>query len=256
MLTFLTRGCRANGWFSKSVSTVIVAALTLLASLCLIQKSPAQAAGGEQPAAPSERDRFVKDAERRLKECRERVAEMGSWLLASSKEAASARDSLTKAQINTRKADSDFKNAVLGREIAEIGIVEYREGIAKQEQATIEGEVKLAESELLRAQDRIVFSKSRLAKIKELSKGSDDEVALEKVYADKFPEALKREPYAKRAFDLAQARARLLQEHTIPTQIKKRESDVLKARADEFAKKAVWEREKSKESRLEGRSLV
>lgn len=251
MLRFLSCNYGAHWWFSKSVWTVSIAASTSLAVLCLFQKSPAQVAGRERPAALSERDRLVKEIERRIKGCRDRVTEIGQWLLATSNEAASARDSLTTAQINTSKADGEFRNAVLTREVAEIGVVEYREGIAKQEQATIEGEVKLAESELLRAQDRVAFSKDRIAKIKQLSKGTDEEVALEKFYEDKFPEALKREPYTKRAFDLAQAKLRLLKEHTIPTQIKKRESDVLKARADEFARKAVWQTEKAKESRIE-----
>ena len=48
---------------------------------------------------------------------------------------------------------------MLAREVAEIGIVEYREGIAKQEEATIAGEVKLAESELGQAKDLPVIGK-------------------------------------------------------------------------------------------------
>jgi hypothetical protein len=258
MLTFLSCCRRPIGRFLTVAGTMAGALLVLVVAVWFIEKSPAQAGalvgqpGGQQATAvAAERNGRGTAIERRLTVCRERISAIGPPLLAQIADRSRRSNDLMNQAIAAKKAEANFKNAQLTLEVAEIGIVEYREGTAKIEEATIEGELKLAESELLRAQDRIAFSKSLSAKIKELSKGTDDEVALVKSYEDKFPEALKREPYAKSAVNRAQAKLRLLRDHTIPTQIKKLESGVLMARADELTKKAVWEREKSKESRLE-----
>lgn len=70
-------------------------------------------------------------------------------------DSAALNDSLTNQQITTKSADANYKNAILTREVAEIAVTEYVEGIYKQELATVEGEIKLAESELSRSEDRV-----------------------------------------------------------------------------------------------------
>ncbi len=215
------------------------------------RNSPPQDARRELPASPSERARFVNDVERRIRNCHDRVTAIGAWLLAIMKAPNSLRDILTEAQIRTKNADSEFKDALLAREVAEIGIVEYREGIAKQEEATIAGEVKLAESELGRAKDLPVIGKERLAKIKELSKGTAADALLQKLYENRIADAERRVPAAQLAFDRVQTKMKLFRDHTVSTQIKKLESATLKARADELTKRAIFEKEKSTESRLE-----
>ena len=111
--------------------------------------------------------------------------------------------------------------------------------------------LKLAESEAGRAQDALEFTKQRLAKIKEVSKGTAAEVAVEYSYEDRVLDAERREPKARLAREQAQFKLKFLREHTKPRRVKELQAEVEKLRADELAKKAVWESEKAKERRLE-----
>ncbi len=128
---------------------------------------------------------------------------------------------------------------------------EYVEGIFLQDNATLQGEVKLAESEAARAQDAVEFTKLRLAKIKDVSKGNAADIALEYTYEDNALNAERREPKARLALEQAQTKLKFLREHTKPRRTKQLQAEVERLRADEFAKKAVWESEKVKERRLE-----
>ena len=67
-------------------------------------------------------------------------------------------------QIVARKVEADYHNARLTREIAEIVVVEYEEGIFKQDLATVDGEIKLAESDLSRPRDRLEWARRMLKK--------------------------------------------------------------------------------------------
>jgi hypothetical protein len=227
----------------------------------IVRASPARAGGDgateaasqERPAISAERERFVAEVERRLKVCHERVAAVGATELAGIDEGSRIRDTLTNQQIATKSADANYRNATLAREIAEIAVREYEEGIFKQDDATLQGEVKLAESEAARAQDAVEFAKLRLAKIKEVSTGTAADVAVEYSYEDNALNAQRREPKARLAMEQAQFKLKLLREYTKPRTIKQLQAEVEKLRADEFAKKAVWESEKSKDRRLEER---
>ena len=57
-----------------------------------------------------------------------------------------------------------YENAKLTREVAEIAVIEYVEGIFKQDQATVEGEIKLAESDLSRSEDRLDWAQRMFEK--------------------------------------------------------------------------------------------
>src|SRR3954447_13910671 len=70
-------------------------------------------------------------------------------------DSASLKDQFTNQKIATQGAEASYQNAKLTREVAEIAVTEYVEGIYKQDKATILGEIKLAESELTRASDRV-----------------------------------------------------------------------------------------------------
>ncbi len=246
-------------WGCSKLGATLWGALVMMGvSAWIVRESPARAGGDgsagarqEQPAVSAERDRFVAEVERRLKGCHERVAAVGAAVLAGIDEAGRSRDALTNQQIATHSADANFKNATLAREIAEIAVVEYVEGIFKQDDATLEGTLKLAESEAARAQDALEFAKQRLAKIKEVSKGTAAEVAVEYSYEDHVLDAQRREPKARLAMEQEQFKLKFLREFTKPRRVKELQAEVEKLRADELAKKAVWESEKAKARRLE-----
>ena len=52
-------------------------------------------------------------------------------------------------------AEAAYQQSKLTREVAEIAVTEYVEGVYKQEKETIQGEIALAKSELKRAEDRL-----------------------------------------------------------------------------------------------------
>ena len=65
------------------------------------------------------------------------------------------KDRLANQKITTRAAEAAYQNAKLTREVAEIAVTEYTEGIYKQDMQTVLGELKLAASDLSRAIDRV-----------------------------------------------------------------------------------------------------
>ncbi len=152
-------------------------------------------------------------------------------------DSAALRDSLTNQQITTKSADANFRNATLTREVAEIAVREYVEGIYKQDLATVEGEIKLAESELSRALDRVDWAQRMFVKgyVSMAQKVSED-LALKK---------------ARFSLEQAQSKKKVLVDYTRDKTIKELQSEVEKAGSDELAKKATWSLETSKEKKLE-----
>jgi hypothetical protein len=77
-------------------------------------------------------------------------------------EAKGARARRRAQQIVARRAEAEYHNARLAREIAVIAVVECVEALVSQDVAAIDGEIKLAESDLRRAEDRVnLFSRIR-----------------------------------------------------------------------------------------------
>ena len=56
-------------------------------------------------------------------------------------------------RIEVLGAEAAYQNARLAREVAEIGLTEYEQGISKQIEATLRGNLALAVSNLMRAED-------------------------------------------------------------------------------------------------------
>ena len=152
-------------------------------------------------------------------------------------DSASLKDQLVNQKITTKSAEANYENAKLTREVAEIAVVEYEEGIFKQDLATVEGEIKLAESDLSRSEDRLdwarrMFDKGYVSMATKVS----EELTLKK---------------ARFALEQAQSKKKVLVDYTKGKTIKELKSEVEKARSDELAKKATFELEDSKEKKLE-----
>ncbi len=151
-------------------------------------------------------------------------------------DAAALKDQLTNQVITTKGADAAYQNAKLTREVAEIGVIEYIEGIFKQDFATVEGEIKLAEADLKRAEDRLEWSDQMLKKgYVSLGQNISDKLTLQR---------------AKFTLEQSQTKRSVLLKYTKQKTIKELQSEVEKARSDELAKQATWDLEKSKEEKL------
>ena len=146
-------------------------------------------------------------------------------------------DNLVNQRITTQGAESSYLNAKLTRQVAEIAVNEYREGIYKQEMQTALGEIALAESDLKRAEDRLEWSDKMLQK-KYISTAANiaDKLSLQK---------------SRFSLEQSQTKLKVLKEYTYSKTIKELESEVKKTLSDELAKKATWELEKAKEAKLE-----
>ena len=79
-------------------------------------------------------------------------------------DSAALSDQLINQKITTKSAEANYENAKLTREVAEIAVIEYVEGIFIQDQATVEGEIKLAESDLSRSEDRLDWARRMFEK--------------------------------------------------------------------------------------------
>lgn len=140
-------------------------------------------------------------------------------------------------QLATRKAKASYEIAKLTREIAEIALAEYQEVIFFRDLATVEGGVKLAESDLTRAEDRRdwagrMFDKGFVSRAQKVS----EELTLKK---------------AQFTLEQAESKRKVLVDYSKGKTIKELRREVEKARSDEMAKEAAWDLEKAKEIELE-----
>jgi HlyD family secretion protein len=156
---------------------------------------------------------------------------------ADSPEKPTLKARLRAQQLATRKARVTYEIARLNRELAEIALEEYAEDRYTLDMATAEGEVKLAEADRTRSEDRVEWAR-RMHKKGFVSKATlvSEELNFEK---------------AKFALEQANANKSALAQYTGPRRIKALQVDVDKAHKDELDKKAAWKREEAKEADLE-----
>ena len=73
-------------------------------------------------------------------------------------DSATLRDNLTNQEIATKRAESDLEQTKKNLEVAEISVKEYVEGTYPSEEQSALGQIKLAESELVKAKERLDWS--------------------------------------------------------------------------------------------------
>ncbi len=131
-------------------------------------------------------------------------------------------------QITIAGARAAYLNAQLTRQVAEIALVEYQEGIYKQDKQTIQGEIALAESDRKRAEDRLEWSRKMFAR----GVVSQTQLTSDKLSVDRA------------AFSTEQAKTKLdvLEKYTVNKTIKELQSEIEKARAEELARWADYVR--------------
>jgi HlyD family secretion protein len=143
---------------------------------------------------------------------------------------------LATQELIVQGAEADVHGARIAREVAALAVTEYKEGLFVQEHAAAEGDVKLAESNLSRAEDRLdwttrMYEKGYSTKAEAVS----EDLALKK---------------ARFALEQAQSKLMVLLNYTRSKMIQALTGSVETARARELAKKAVLERERAVQRRL------
>ncbi len=171
-------------------------------------------------------------------------------------DSAALKDQLVNQRITTKAAEANFLNAKLAREIAEIAVKEYVEGVYMHELADLKRLVDGARNSIAKLEERRERTRAARQRVKDTlaaaggAKTAADIVA-EVDIQDRLDEAelgLERE---RRSLAQAEWKRDVLQKITYPKTIKELESEVKKTHSNELAKMATWELEKSKEDKLE-----
>jgi multidrug resistance efflux pump len=147
------------------------------------------------------------------------------------------KERLVKERIIVQAAEEACREARKRREVAEIAAAEYANAIVKQDLAAAQGEIKLAESDLTRSEDRVDWArrmeaKGFVAKAQRVS----EELTLQK---------------AKFALEQAQTKLKVLEGYTRPKTVKELASEIEKARSDERATNRFLQLEKAKLAHLQ-----
>ncbi len=235
---------------------VTAGTVMVLACVWLVHGTPASAgqtgevarAADDAQLVPPEVAGFLAGVERRHRDSLATLTRLARPLLDRVKEPSAIRDSLTKQQVVVASARSNAATATLVREIAEIAVREYEEGIFKQDEATAQGDVVLAEGELGRATDRNEFAKQHAGEFRAKAKVILDEAAF-KMLADVIGAELEQKRAA-HAVERVQAKLKRLREYEKPRRIKELRRDVEKARSAELAGKGALTLEQAKENRI------
>jgi len=171
-------------------------------------------------------------------------------------DAAPLRDHLANQKIAAQAAEAAFTNARLTREVAEIAVKEYEEGIYLQDEATCKGEIRMAELGLKNTEARLERTRKARQKLndvlgrKERPTESGDilaEVELDD-RLDAIDQTLNRERFS---LEKAQSKLNLLQNYTKGKTIKVLRTEIEKASSNELASQVRWELEKAKLDKLE-----
>jgi hypothetical protein len=175
--------------------------------------------------------------ERRRTEVREREA---AWAAKRREVEQHLADILAHARQETLRAKAEYQNKMLTREVAEIGVREYEEGIFVQERGTLEGEIALAKSEVVRVQDHLASTRQAF---------EQGNVSKAHLVADELN-------VEKAKFDLQQAESRLeiLEKYGKHKALSELKAAVAKAQSEELMKQAAWELAKRREDELAARS--
>jgi len=237
---------------------ILVAAAVLLAFDAARPRSAPVAAGEDdplrsrqtvQPVPSASLADFVAEMHRILKTQRERLIQIATGVFPAPSGTSALSNQLVDQRVTTMGANAAYKDAKLSREIAEIAILEYSDGIFVQDGAVAEGELMLARSEVSRkraAPDELI---NQLARIERASKGSARELAVEFGLRDSIVDAKRRERKARIEVAKAEAKLNLLNEFAKPIRLRELQAEVEATRAEELEKRAAYEFEMAKGKR-------
>jgi RND family efflux transporter MFP subunit len=170
-------------------------------------------------------------------------------------DSAALKDQLTNQEIAARAADSAYRRARVNREVAEVAVTEYVEGVYTQNFQAARGEIVLAEAAIKKAEERVARLRDARARMKNTLAGRErsatpTDIAAEVDLDDRLADAEESLLRTKVALELAQTRLNVLQKFTRDKTVNELKSEVERRRSEELAKQATWDLEKSKEAKL------
>jgi RNA polymerase sigma factor (sigma-70 family) len=171
-------------------------------------------------------------------------------------DSADLRDRLINQQIATKRAEADWQNARLTREVAELTAAEYAEGTLKHEQARLSSAIAAAQSAIQKAEarlERIRRARKRLDEVaatkREAATAADIVAALDlEDRVDAAEQALLQE---KTAIKLTEAKQGVLERFTRQKMTRELKLNVERARAEESVKEDIYRLATFQENKLE-----
>jgi HlyD family secretion protein len=151
-------------------------------------------------------------------------------------DSAELRDRQTSQELVVSGAQSEVHGTRIAREVAVMALAEYKEGVFRQQFASIEGQINMVESKLASAEDHVDWSRRMF------QKGYAS--LAEKVAAEL---SLKQ---ARFALEDAQSQKKVLIDYSKARTIKALTGAIESARSRELAAQSVLERERSVQRRL------
>jgi hypothetical protein len=224
---------------TRSLMVLAVATVLLLLGGVLTRtqsQGPEKEQGKAGPDLERLQRKFDESIRHRLLAQREVAAKLTQPPLAQRRATEQLNDRRISQEITVKGAEARYQNAKLTREVAEIAVIEYEEGILVRDMQTALGEIKLAEADLVRARELVEWAQRML-----------EEEKIPKAQAIAADLGLKK---AQVGLELAQTKKTVLEKYTKGKTIKDLMREVEKAESDELAGKATWELEKSKLAKL------
>ena len=170
-------------------------------------------------------------------------------------DSAALKDKLVNQVITTMGAEASYRNAGLARENAELARTEYKEGIFKAEQETLQSQVMTGRDALKRAEARLERTRRAREQVKATNDmvdgpGRPSYIVTLLDLDDRIDAAEMAIPREKAAIEVAQTKVIVLEKFTFDRMMRELSSEIEKKRSDELAKQSVWELQKAKEAKL------
>ena len=171
-------------------------------------------------------------------------------------DSAHLRDSLTNQRIIIQMAEASFKQARLGREVAESAIKEYEQGIYPREQVKLKGKIADTESAIQKEEARLERTRRARKRLDEAlapNKGpvTPSEIAADLVIDAQLDDSEHDLSRQKRDLEFAKSDLEVLEKYTRDKTTKQLSIGVEEGKRDERFKQRSWDLEKSKEAKLE-----
>jgi RND family efflux transporter MFP subunit len=171
-------------------------------------------------------------------------------------DSAALRDDLVNQRITTKSAEANYQNATLAREVAEIALKEYVEGVFVSELQAVKSEIAAAETAGQKAEERLERTRrahNRLDGVLTAKAGArtPSDILAELDIEDRLDAAQQTIERERTTLKFAVAKRRVLEEYTRPKTIKALTADLETKRSVELARKATWELEEGKGKKLE-----
>jgi len=165
-----------------------------------------------------------------------------------------SRERLDAQKIKTKVAEAEYLDAKQAREIAELAVSEYEQGISPQKRLAIAGEIKNAEIGRARAEARLKRSQSAQKRLRELMSGRKKDLESTDIIGeldieDRVENAEMTLAREQAALELAQVKKKVFENFEHTKTLKELRVEVEMRKRSELAKKNAWEIEQSLERR-------